>query len=106
MKCARCGAENPSGMKFCGQCGAPLTSACPFCGATNPPEHRFCGQCGTPLDRPGLRETVAPEPLGHNPQTAGAGGTVPGEIKQVTVVFCDIVNSTPLSERLGPEAMR
>jgi class 3 adenylate cyclase/tetratricopeptide (TPR) repeat protein len=35
-----------------------------------------------------------------------AGSTLPGEMKQVTVLFCDIVNSTPLTERLGPEAMR
>jgi len=27
-------------------------------------------------------------------------------MKQVTVLFCDIVNSTTLTERLGPEAMR
>ena len=27
-------------------------------------------------------------------------------MKLVTVLFCDIVGSTPLSERLGPEAMR
>jgi class 3 adenylate cyclase/tetratricopeptide (TPR) repeat protein len=27
-------------------------------------------------------------------------------MKQVTVLCCDIVNSTPLTERLGPEAMR
>jgi class 3 adenylate cyclase len=26
-------------------------------------------------------------------------------MKQVTVLFCDIVNSTPLTERLGPEGM-
>ena len=32
--------------------------------------------------------------------------TLPGEMKQVTVLFCDIVNSTPLTERLGPEGMR
>jgi class 3 adenylate cyclase/tetratricopeptide (TPR) repeat protein len=31
---------------------------------------------------------------------------LPGEMKQVTVLFCDIVNSTPLTERLGPERMR
>src|SRR5207248_934029 len=29
-----------------------------------------------------------------------------GEMKQVTVLFCDIVGSTPLTERLGAEAMR
>jgi hypothetical protein len=28
-----------------------------------------------------------------------------GERKQVTVLFCDITNSTALAERLGPEAM-
>ena len=28
-----------------------------------------------------------------------------GEHKQVTVLFCDIANSTALAERLGPEAM-
>lgn len=59
-----------------------------------------------PLDRPALREAVASEPLRHRPQAAGAEGTLPGEMKQVTVLFCDIVNSTPLTERLGPEAMR
>src|SRR5262245_20109159 len=28
-----------------------------------------------------------------------------GERKQVTVLFCDMANSTPLAARLGPEAM-
>src|SRR5262249_11973273 len=28
-----------------------------------------------------------------------------GERKQVTVLFCDLANSTPLAERLGPEHM-
>ena len=49
MKCAQCGAEGPAGMKFCGQCGAPLVLTCPSCGADNPPEHKFCGHCGSPL---------------------------------------------------------
>lgn len=109
MRCPRCSAENAAGMRFCGQCGTPLGAACPSCGAGNPPEHRFCGQCGAPLagsaDAP---EIAAPEPLAK-PVTARAGtarGTLPGEIKQVTVLFCDIVGSTPLTERLGPEAMR
>ena len=99
-------ADCPAGAKFCGQCGAALSSNCPSCGATNPPEHKFCGQCGVPLARPGLQEAVAPEPYSPRPQIAGAGGTLPGEIKQVTVLFCDIVNSTPLTERHGSEAMR
>jgi class 3 adenylate cyclase/tetratricopeptide (TPR) repeat protein len=101
MKCSRCGADCPAGMKFCGQCGAPLVSTCPSCGAGNPLEHKFCGQCGGPLVSPGLQGSLAPKP-----QMLGTLSTLPGEMKQVTVLFCDIVNSTPLTERLGAEGMR
>jgi class 3 adenylate cyclase/tetratricopeptide (TPR) repeat protein len=97
MRCSRCHAENPAGMRFCGQCAAPLGSACPSCGAANPPENRFCGSCAAPLEAfrpPGFTE---PEP--RTPSFAG-------EMKQVTVLFCDIVGSTALTERLGAEAMR
>jgi class 3 adenylate cyclase/tetratricopeptide (TPR) repeat protein len=94
-------------MKFCGQCGAPLGSACPSCGAGNPPEYQFCGQCGAALGRPPeLQEPAAPQPYLPNFRSTTGMSTLPGEMKQVTVLFCDIVNSTPLSERLGPEAMR
>ena len=27
MRCPSCGFDNPAGMKFCGQCAAPLTAA-------------------------------------------------------------------------------
>src|SRR6201981_2611935 len=105
MRCPRGSADNPAGMKFCGQCGVPLGGPCPSCRSDNPPEHRFCGHCGTPLGRPGLQEAVAPGPF--IPKPAGCPGTaLPGEMKQVTVLFCDIVGSTPLTERLGAEAMR
>jgi class 3 adenylate cyclase len=40
------------------------------------------------------------------PRATGARLALPGEMKQVSVLFCDIVNSTPLAERLGAEAMR
>ena len=109
MKCAQCGAEGPAGMKFCGQCGAPLVSTCPSCGADNPPEHKFCGHCGSPL----VSSTPARVPSSSRPDppTLAEEGRlgvsiIPGEMKQVTVLFCDIVNSTPLTERLGPEGMR
>jgi class 3 adenylate cyclase/tetratricopeptide (TPR) repeat protein len=102
MRCSRCHAENPAGMRFCGQCAAPLGGACPSCGAANPPENRFCGNCAAPLDAyraPGFAEAA---------QVAPSLAAVPahiGEMKQVTVLFCDIVGSTALAERLGAEAM-
>ncbi len=101
MRCPRCDADCPAGAKFCGQCGAALSSDCPSCGAANPPEHKFCGQCGVRLASPGFRELAAPYL-----ETPGGVSTLPGEMKQVTVLFCDIVNSTPLTERLGAEGMR
>jgi class 3 adenylate cyclase/tetratricopeptide (TPR) repeat protein len=97
-------------MKFCGQCGASLGTACPSCGSSNPPEYRYCGQCGALLASPGLQDGATPEPYTPKPRAAarpaGARSAPPGEIKQVTVLFCDIVGSTPLTERLGAEAMR
>ena len=107
MRCSRCHADNLAGMKFCGGCGAPLLSACPSCGAANPPENRFCGGCGAPVNRPGLHDSVTTEPYMPQPVTTSAPrGTLAAEMKQVTVLVCDIVGSTPLTERLGPEAMR
>src|SRR6516165_8072477 len=107
MRCSRCVADNLAGMKFCGKCGEPLQLACPSCGAVNPAENRFCGRCGAPFDRSGLRDSAAVEPYIPWPGLASVqSGIRPGEMKQVTVLFCDIVGSTPLTERLGPEAMR
>jgi len=108
MRCSACSAENLAGMKFCGQCGSMLSVPCPSCGASNPPDHRFCGQCGASLDQPGPKDGVAPEPLVSPPpgRTVKTGTALSGEMKQVTVLFCDIVGSMPLTERLGAEAMR
>jgi class 3 adenylate cyclase len=84
-----------------------LQSACPSCGAANPAENRFCARCRAPFDRPGLHDSAATET--YTPRLVPAAvprGIRPGELKQVTVLCCDIVDSTPLTERLGPEAMR
>jgi class 3 adenylate cyclase/tetratricopeptide (TPR) repeat protein len=106
MRCSRCQAENPAGAKFCGQCGAPLGAGCPSCGAANPSENRFCLQCGASLSTTGLQAPASPEPRTAPIPILTPTGTLPGEMKQVSVLFCDIVNSTPLTERLGPERMR
>ena len=103
MRCPRCSADNPARTRFCGQCGAPLGTACASCGSNNPPEHRFCGQCGAALNRPGPQQS---SPAEAHKSGAEASAVLPGEMKQVTVLFCDIVNSTGLTEQLGPEAMR
>ncbi|WP_369258272.1 AAA family ATPase [Geodermatophilus amargosae] len=59
---------------------------CGECGEDVPPRFRFCGVCGTPVAEP-----AAPQ----------------REIrKTVTVLFCDVVDSTRLGARLDPESLR
>lgn len=57
---------------------------CPSCHHENPDTSKFCSECGTRLSTP---QTSQPE----------------GERRQLTVMFCDLVGSTALSERLDPE---
>ena len=57
---------------------------CASCAAQNPEGKRFCGECGAPL-RP-----AAPV----------------AELRQITVMFCDLVGSTALAEQLDPEDLR
>ncbi len=117
MRCSRCDAENPLQTKFCGQCGAPLLAVCAQCGTENPPGFKFCGECGRPL---GAAAPAAPElepaarstniPRSYTPphlaeKILSSRTALEGERKQVTVLFCDLVNSTGLAERLGPETM-
>ena len=96
--CPACGAESPSGQRFCGQCGTPLARACATCGAENPPENRFCGSCGTALgDAASIGTPAAP-----------AGGRVlsVSERRLVSVLFADLVGFTTLSEHRDPEEVR
>lgn len=83
LACSSCGFDNPDGMAFCGRCGEALEQACPQCGSRVPAEFRFCGRCGANLDVPSPPEVA--------------------ERRQLTVMFCDLVGSTALSERLDPE---
>ena len=65
-------------------------SHCPTCGVANPAGMRFCGRCGAALE----------VPHGH------AGAPASAERRYLTVMFCDVVGSTPLAERLDPEDLR
>lgn len=48
-KCANCGAEIQTSMKFCPQCGQPQARVCPNCGLELPAGTNFCPECGTKL---------------------------------------------------------
>lgn len=88
--CRQCRTENPSGVTACAGCGEALGVVCPGCGFESPAGFAFCGGCGSPL---GERE--------EEPRLSD-----PGERRHLTVMFCDLVNSTVLSEALDPESLR
>ena len=115
MHCPSCRFENPAGTRFCIECGVPLTPRCPRCGVENLPQARFCGACGTPLTgptpapRPPQTDRPLDAPQGQ-PAQGGLPATEPGapeaERRQLTVLFCDLVDSTALSSQLDPEDYR
>src|SRR2546426_6799740 len=100
LKCPRCQVENREGRRFCSECGGPLPLACVSCGFVNESIEKFCGGCGKPLPQPALAESVTPRSDSAGRLTAEA------ERRQLTVMFCDLVGSTALSERLDPEDLR
>lgn len=74
---------------------------CANCGFLNP-SFKFCGECGASLsDAPSISQTSAVDtPAVEATLTHGA------ERRQLTVLFCDIVDSTAFTERLDPEELR
>src|SRR5215813_10883139 len=94
-------------MKFCGECGHALQNLCTQCGFENPSRFKFCGACGTPL----TGQTLTPSPPQEQPTpqaaiSAPAPRSPDAERRQLTVMFCDLVDSTKLSSQLDPEVYR
>ena len=115
MLCTHCGFANPEGMNFCGRCGTQLPSSCPVCRFMNPTEHVFCGKCGARLSAPPFSPdaTLGEPPLTPQAQQTAQSVPVPearytpaAERRQLTVLFCDLVDSTALAGRLDPEDYR
>ena len=73
---------------FCSKCGNGLT-----------PEARFCSHCGTAV---ASNRENASLPHGVPPEWESLGSL---SRRQVTVLFCDLVNSTVMAERMDPEDM-
>jgi len=112
-RCPRCNHENPPQAKFCEECAAPLTQRCAHCGGELSPTAKFCPECAHPTGVAAAPPTSAPRfdsPQAYTPKYLAekiltSRAALEGERKQVSVLFCDIANSTSLAKRLGPEAM-
>jgi len=119
MRCPSYGSENAEGMNFCEECGTKLGRTCPSCGYELKPTAKFCGKCGTTLGATGPRPAttsrkrtgVTPpgpcaRPAARRTPSRPPAAAPEAERRQLTVMFCDLVGSTPLAEKLDPEDLR
>ena len=117
MQCPECQFENREGAKFCNECGHKFDVACPECNASNRVGSIFCDECGRKLTvkpSPPPKELSLDEkltriqkylPKGLTDKILSQKDRIEGERKQVTVLFCDMVGFTTLSDRIGPDGV-
>jgi len=110
MKCSSCQSDNPVGTKFCGACGARLSTPCPVCSALNSVGQKFCGECGAFVARePVTSRFAAPDsylPRNLATKILMSRGSLEGERKQVSIMFADIKGSLELLADRDPEESR
>ena len=120
MICSVCSTENPDGAAFCMGCGKALEQTCASCGSDLPVGAGFCPTCGAkvgemaaaeapaaPVESPppaddGLRRYVPTELLAKL-EYAAQTGSMEGERRIITMLFCDLQGSTAAAEAMDPE---
>ncbi|MGI9319355.1 MAG: adenylate/guanylate cyclase domain-containing protein [bacterium] len=113
MTCSACGHDNRSEARFCSACGNKLERTCHACNEVVSPTALFCDHCGSDLDPDRTDSSPAKQ---SDSQGESGSDKIPespelitpseAERRHLTVMFCDLVDSTGLSERLDPEDMR
>ena len=110
--CPTCQHVNTVEARFCNACATSLVLACPTCRHDNPPDATFCQACAAALSS-AVRdsgEPAQPTPPAPGilplPQSPPAPPLPEAERRQLTVMFCDLVESTALASQLDPEELR
>ena len=83
---------------------------CPSCASPNSDAQTFCGDCGARLTGPASGDTLSSPAASHTPphlaeKILASRSVLEGERTLVTVMFCDIANSTPLAASVGAETL-
>lgn len=89
LTCSDCAFQNPAGFNFCGQCGNVLISTVGHADIEG---------------RASRNAVTASPPLAS--QVSGRSATPRLDRRQLTVLFCDLVGSTALSQQFDPEDLR
>ncbi len=99
MQCKQCNHNNREGHRFCTSCGAELSVICQVCGFTNDPGDNFCGNCGKTVSQVNERaNTECRDSISDDSRLS-----LPGELRQVTILFADIAEYTRISSEKDPE---
>ena len=82
---------------------------CSKCAAEIADTSRFCNECGSP-QKAAQGHFLDPEPKSYTPKFLAekiltSKSAIEGERKNVTVLFADVADYTPLSEKLDPETV-
>ncbi|MEJ7743849.1 MAG: adenylate/guanylate cyclase domain-containing protein [Nocardioidaceae bacterium] len=106
------GPHRRGGANFCAGCGQSLgIIRCPSCSEPVQSSQRFCAHCGTPLDGAAGGAAAATNTESGISSATGhrAGfptGVGPTERRVCSVLFCDLVGFTSLTEEWDPEDVR
>jgi class 3 adenylate cyclase len=108
VECRNCRRQHNANAAFCDSCGTPLEAVCSSCGEPLRAGARFCAACGQPragAPEAGLsRYAAADKPPGLIiEEILTASAVVPGERKEVSVLFSDIKGSMELIAERDPE---
>jgi class 3 adenylate cyclase len=119
VNCPNCQSENPHGARFCTNCGKQLPLTCRSCSAELHPEARFCHNCGHPVNQDleqtsptspappsttdPLIQRYLPKELLARLENARSSHLMSGERRVVTILFCDVKDSTASAAHLDPE---
>ncbi|MEM1400003.1 MAG: adenylate/guanylate cyclase domain-containing protein, partial [Pseudomonadota bacterium] len=105
MQCHSCGHTVEPDARFCSACGARVRVNCWSCNALIDQAASHCPQCGA-------NQAASQAGSGGSPSNVGIVAEKPaepeptaseGEWRQVTILFCDVVGSTKLTEQVDVE---
>ena len=111
MRCAQCQHDNPTGAKFCLECGTRFALNCTKCGTELPASAKFCLECGQAVAAQPTVESRFASPVSYTPKHLAekiltSKSALEGERKQVTVLFADMKGSMELLADRDPEEAR
>jgi predicted ATPase/class 3 adenylate cyclase/Tfp pilus assembly protein PilF len=123
-KCPFCGFHNPEEIHICLQCASAINQICHQCGGIVPMGNRFCGFCGSRLEENSNQKTTeisrksgennlerinneihARMPDNLATKISQASTKLPGQRREVTVLFARISDFNQVSKNLESESL-